>query len=376
MPPPTDILFAHLGDLTASSRALRQLRALAADGFRVTALGTGPLASPESIPDAVTAHTVAVGTGSGPRWFWSAHRAFARAVAAHPARVYLASDLFVLPALARAARRGGARLVFDSRELYAALDQSAGRPHVAAVWSAVERRFIRQADVVLTVGDAIADRLADRYGIARPVVLYNAPEGARPTRTDALQRLLGVPDDGRTLVLYAGLFRAGRGLHTLLSAAEQVDRVRVVLIGRGDRGDALREHAARLGDRAFVHPFVPPDRLPPLEASADVGACLYEPLTESLRLSLPNKLFEYLSAGLPVVASPLPELRRVVEAHRVGVLADPADPRAVADALRHLAEPAVRAAYAANTGDALAAFSWTHGAPRFLRSIRPLLPSR
>ena len=331
---------------------------------------------PDALPSGVTVQTVDPPAGAGPRWFWRSHRLIGGAAQRVAARIYFASDLYVLPGLARAARMHDARLAFDSRELYAALDQSAGRPHVAAVWSAVERRYIRRADAVFTVGDAIAERLRTRYTIERPVVLYNAPEGPRPARTDALARRLGLPDDGRTLVLYTGLFREGRGLETLLRAAGQVDAVRVVLIGEGSLDTRLHALAAPLGDRAVVHPFVPPDHLPPLVASADVGVCLIEPLTESLRLSLPNKLFEYLSAGLPVLASPLPELRRVIDRYGVGLLADPSDEDAVASALRRLANPTVRAACSRHTDDALEPFRWDHGADRFLRTIRSLLPPR
>src|SRR5699024_314336 len=126
--------------------------------------------------DGLRARVLPTPAGRGPRFFWAAHRRFRAAALATPAALYLASDLYTLPALADAARRHGARLTFDSRELYAALDSSAGRPWVRAGWGAVERRYIGRADAVFTVNHAIAERLTRAYGIAPPVVLYNAPE--------------------------------------------------------------------------------------------------------------------------------------------------------------------------------------------------------
>ncbi|WP_243664052.1 glycosyltransferase, partial [Rhodothermus marinus] len=92
------------------------------------------------------------------------------------ARVYHASDLYVLPALAAAARRHGGRLVFDARERYPYVAGTAGRPFRQHFWKLVERRYIHRADLVLTVSDGIADHLVRDYGIAPPLVLYNAPE--------------------------------------------------------------------------------------------------------------------------------------------------------------------------------------------------------
>ena len=222
-------MFALVGDVTGSSRALRQLRELGAMGLRVTVLQTAPPRAPaafEGSDEAPVTIRVLPAAGSGPGAFWRAHRAVLDAARETPAALWLASDLYTLPALAAAARQRGGALVYDSRELYAALDSSHRRPWVSAVWRAVERRHVRRADAVLTVGDAIADRLARTYGIARPTVLYNAPEPtARPDRA-ALAAALGLPDDGRLVVLYQGLFRPGRGLPALVRVRPRAARDR------------------------------------------------------------------------------------------------------------------------------------------------------
>ncbi len=371
---PRSVVFALLGDVTGSSRALRQLRAMADAGLAVTVTQTASPRDPGALPDGVTAQVLPVPPGGGPKAFWHAHRAVRSAAMRHPAGLYWASDLYTLPALAAAAQRHGGALAYDSRELYAGLDSAHGRPWVGTAWGTLERWVAPRADAVVTVGDAIADRLADRYGIPRPTVLYNAPEvPAAPSDRTALRRALSLPADGRMVVLYQGLFRDGRGLPALVEATRAVEGVRLVLIGEGTLADSVAEAGKDLGDRLVVHPFVPPDRLAALTPGADLGACLIEPLTESLRLSLPNKLFEYLAAGVPVLASPLPEIRAVV-GQGVGVLADPRDAGAVAAALRTALAPRLRARWAAAAPAVLAPYTWNEGRRTFRALLDRLLP--
>ncbi len=375
------VLFALVGDVRRSSRALRQLRALRAVDASVEVLTLGPpprgpfLAEGLPLGPGLRVRALDRPPGHGPRFFWGAHRRFRTTAVATPAAVYLASDLYTLPGLADAAEQHGGRVVFDSRELYAHLDSSAGRPWVRAVWGAVERRAIRRADVVFTVNRSIAERLARTYGIAPPTVLHNAPEARPVPASGRLRAALGLAPD-RPIVLYQGLLREGRGLPQLIAAMEAVPEAVLAVIGEGPMEEALRRQAAPLGDRVRFLGFILPDDLPAYTADADLGALLIEPRTESLRLALPNKLFEYLSAGVPVLASPGPEMRRVVETFDVGLVADPDDPHALTAALRRgLTDEPARARWRSHAPRALAAHAWEPDAERFQQTILDLLPA-
>lgn len=369
------IVFAYLGDPSASSRALRQLRVLAETDAHLCIVGFGPRLRPRTLPDAADWIPLAMPDARGPRLFWDAHRVLTRALTDRPAEIYHASDLYVLPALASAAQRHDASLIYDAREWYAGLDSAFRRPWVGWIWASVEQRYAPRCDRVLTVNDAIADRLAAERGIPRPTVVRNVAERAERRPTGALRARLGVPGD-RPLALYQGLFRTGRGLHALVDAMADVPEADLVLIGEGDQEDSLRALAAdRLPGRAHFVAFTPPDALRALTPDADVGVIIAEPLTESLRMGLPNKLFEYAEAGLPVLAgNGIEPLRAIIERTGAGETVDPTDRPALVAALRRmLLEDAARERYRTGLASLQAEFTPERETAAFLDAYAPLL---
>jgi glycogen synthase len=363
---PPRIVFALVGDVRGSTRALRQLRWLAEAGYPVDVLTFGPPAEPGVVATSIRLHVLERPAGGGPRFFWRAHRIFRAAARSLRADVYHASDLYTLPALAAAARAHGGRLVYDSRELYPHVDATAGKPWARWAWAAVERTHIRRCDAVLTVNPSIAERLARSYGIEDPVVVYNLAVRQAPPGGEALRQRLGIAA-GRPIVLYQGLLRAGRGIEALLTAMTSVPEADLVLVGDGPMRSHAEELAARSGGHHHVLPFTPPDELLPLTASADVGVCILEPVSESVRLALPNKLFEYLGAGLPVVVSDMPEMRRVVETFDVGLVVPHDDSQVLAAALRRaLTDTESRVRWRANIPRVFETFDPEEDRRRFL----------
>ncbi len=378
MPPlfSADVLFCLTGDARRNSRALRQLRALAGAGLRVAAGCLGPDPGLRRTPEGIALHVLAPPGGRGPLFFAAVHRLFAALAAQYTARVYHASDLYTLNALAGAARRRQARLVYDARELYPHVAATTGRPWVRAFWRWAEGRAIGRADQVFTVSPSIADHLAAAYGIRRPVVTLNAPPFQRPAPSDRLRARLGLPA-GVPLLLHQGQMQRRRGGEALLAAMQRLDRETLIFMGGGPLRPALEQRARRLGLAArvrFLDPE-PPDALLAATASADVGITLLEDTCLNHRYALPNKLFEYLMAGLPVLASDLPEMRALVEGYGAGRLVRPdAGPEVLAEALHALAtDEAARAAWKAGAARAAADLNWETQQTGFLRAYHTLL---
>jgi glycosyltransferase involved in cell wall biosynthesis len=226
-----------------------------------------------------------------------------------------ANDLDTLSAAYLLARESGSRLVYDAHELYA--DFEPDPPRLArAVLARVERTLARRAEAVVTVSEPIADELRRRLGV-EPIVVLNAPELDARDPPELQQ--------GPLRAIYQGAFGTGRPLDDLLAAIRLAPSVRLTLrVNRSTREQLERELPPDLADRVEVEDPLPPERVIDGLHGHHAGLLFDRPLTRNAELSSPNKLFEYLMAGLAVVAPRLPGLRWIEE-ERLGLLAAPGD---------------------------------------------------
>ena len=238
--------------------------------------------------------------------------------------------------------RLGGKLVYDARDLYAEAGTLARLPTPARYFMGlVERRWARAADRVLTVNDALADLLADRLGGERPLVVMNTslPHTAEDPRPRHFHERLNLAA-GTPIVLYHGGFSPGRGIPELIAAMADVPDAHLVLLGYGRLMGDLQARALRqdMAGRLSILPAVAPAELLDWVASADVVAIPIQGDTLNHRLATPNKLFEALAAGVPVVASDLPGMAPIVRELDAGVLVDPSRPADIAAGIRTLLE--------------------------------------
>jgi len=267
----------------------------------------------------------------------------AAALAAPAADVYHGHDLTALPAAIEAARRHpNAAVIYDSHELFLDAGIEARQPWFArTLLRRFERRLVREVDAVITVNESISKRLQQRYAAPPATIVRNAPprQPVRTVRPDLLRPSAGIPP-GAPVVLYHGGFQRDRGLEILAEAMidRRLDDAHLVLLGFGPLEASLRALAGepRFGSRIHVLPAVSPDELLDRVASADVSAMPNQPRTENERLSTPNKLFESIAVGTPVVSSDFPERRAIViddPDGPLGAVCDPTRPERVGAAL-------------------------------------------
>jgi glycosyltransferase involved in cell wall biosynthesis len=224
-----------------------------------------------------------------------------------------------------------ARVIYDSHELWA--DRN-GRWEWRPWLVASEALFVRVAQETLTASPGYAQALARRYRIAPPTVVRNIPDVRHTKAREPRQP---------PWVVYVGGLMPGRGLEQTIDALALTEALSVRMIGPGAAGyrTALAERARAAGvmGRVRIEPAVPPASVPALLGEALAGLCLIQPVCRSYELTLPNKLFEYAAAGVPVLVSDLPVIAAVVRDNGLGEVVPPEDPRGIAAGLERLREP-------------------------------------
>jgi glycosyltransferase involved in cell wall biosynthesis len=257
-------------------------------------------------------------------WFvWGLIRARPHVVHAHDAAMLLPG--FV------GARLLGVPLVYDSHELATSV------PYRERAWAwfvtVIERLVVPRCAAVITVSDGISQRLRARYRLpVNPTVVRNVCE-LEVRGAGGLRRRMQL-DAHAPLVLHQGAPAPARGCEVLIAAIARLADVHLAFLGDPEPGygerlrELLAEHSVE--DRVALLPSVPLSELLAHTAEADVGVTLLQDTCENHRLALPNKLFEYIAAGVPVVASALEETQRVVDHYGVGWCVAPGDPEALA----------------------------------------------
>lgn len=251
------------------------------------------------------------------------------------ADIYHAHDFEMLPAAFLAAKLRKAKLVYDSHELW--IEQRPDFPPLfKKVVMFVEGRLVKRTDVIITVNESIANELKNRYKLKeKPMILHNfTPKKTGATKLPAKQ------ESDPIIVLYHGGYMKDRGLEELIKAFEHVNgNVVLHLRGFGPIEEELRNIAKDLIKAGKVV-FCPPVSMRELVTaaqSADIGIIPYKPTCLNNLYSFPNKLSEYLMAGLAVCASDIPEIARLNQQVHFGALFDPFNPESIAAAINELA---------------------------------------
>ena len=397
----THVLMLVTSNLLHDNRVRREAETLAAAGYRVTVVShIRPTDIPRlgwdgaDKPTAVAAPPPAWDTATGWQraaghavdlWRWGGSGALLTAASDHRADVVHAHDLDTLPAAAALARRWHAPLVYDAHELF--VDQMTLGPATARVswpnrikqalaqrnYARLERGLIGQAAAVITVSQSIVVELADRYHIPPPTLVLNTPRYQDlAAGSSYLRQRLGLRADQRIVLLQGAVLPDRHLLELVQAMALLPETVVLTFLGfnLGTFQEPIRQEIARLGlqARVFLLDALPASQLLDATASADVGMILLAGHNKNDRFAMPNKLFEYMMAGLPFVASDWPEIGRVARATGAGLTVAQPTPAALAAAVNDILQAPERHAAMRAAGLAAAAgeYRWERQAQRLL----------
>jgi glycosyltransferase involved in cell wall biosynthesis len=343
-------------DVRSTIHVLRQIYYLSPH-FDLTVIGHGspdptwPMLTWHAIPEATRISKLArvLWYAAGWRipslyvaWYWRTarfRRAYAYALASGADAVH-ANDWQSLPIAIEVARRTGAQVVFHQHE-FAELEREDSRVWRLLVSPALRHilaRYTADAEVRIDTSITVCRPIAERYQRELnidPLVVYNAPtpvdllDRSRPTKAASIR------------LIHHGYAQRSRGIERMIEALALADRrftLDLMLMG-DDAGyvRSLRRLAAQLAPgRVFFRDAVRPQDIVRTVAEYDIGLCVIQPRTYNTLMMLPNKLFEYVQAGLAVCVGPSPAMVDVVQHHKVGVCSPGFEPEAVAATLNQL----------------------------------------
>jgi glycosyltransferase involved in cell wall biosynthesis len=278
----------------------------------------------------------------------------------HKADVLLANDLDTLYAnhWARKFKRN-CRLVYDSHEYFTGVPELMQRPKIQQIWQWIEKKTLPKVDAMYTVNQSIADLYEKQYSISVKVVRnisdFNLPKTLK-TRAQ-----LGLPEDKRIVIMQGAGINVDRGAEEMIEAIQLIENTVLIFVGDGDVIPMLKERVSQnnwqekvlfFGKRSY-------NELMNFTMLSDVGVSLDKDTNINYRFSLPNKLFDFIHAGIPAVVSNLKEVAHIVNTYEVGLVTESHEINEIAAKVRRvLTDKVLRDRLVENTKIAAEELNW------------------
>ncbi len=306
------IAMAVTNDMSADRRVMRHVATLREAGHEVVVV-CRESDKHQYVADGIMLERIAVKHNRGWRFYAEYNIALGRKLQKMDADVLWANDTDTL--LGCWMGRKGRRLVMDVHEIFPEVPEIIHKKMVKWVWATIERLLMPKCDVLLTVNRSLADYYKRKLGVEMKVV-RNLSE---TTTADTCNQDT-FSDFKSPILLYQGCVNVGRGVDWAIDSLEWLPECTLVVAGRGDLLTEMKAYAASKSwaDRIHFLGHVPPERLTALTTKASVGLVMLEDMGMSYHYALPNRVGDFVAAGVPMVVSDLPEMANVVRRFGVG----------------------------------------------------------
>jgi len=251
------------------------------------------------------------------------------------ADIFLSNDLDTLPANFLASKIRKKKLVYDSHEYFTEVPELVNRPKVKRIWERIEKYILPKIKNAYTVCGSIADAYKEKYGVEMKII-RNVPECNKqiiPIETDYLKAL-----SQQVIILYQGAVNMGRGIEEVIEAMQYVENACFVIVGDGDVMKDAKKMVSKfyLKHKVFFIGKVPIDELVAYTQKATIGISLEKNIGLNYYYALPNKLFDYINANVPVLASRLPEIEKIVKTYDIGCFIENHNPEHIAEKINFM----------------------------------------
>ena len=227
------------------------------------------------------------------------------------------ADLYSLPTISNSNK---VLKIYDSREIYSKLSTLNQHKLKQRIITWIEKWYIRQTDVIVTSGKLDSEYLKQFYCLTQPIYeVFNYPPKKEFIASNVIREKFNIPQE-KIIQLYQGVLLPGRGIIPVINATAKNEQLVFVILGDGPAKKDFINYTEKIGvsDRVKFLGNVDYDSLHQWTCAADIGMCNIEPISFSYQLALPNKLFEYIQAELPVIITDLPALKEIVNELKCG----------------------------------------------------------
>lgn len=271
-----------------------------------------------------------------------------------------AADLYSLSAAKNIKMKTGANLTYDSREIYSQLNSLRDRPFSKKMIELKEKYLVTYVDRIIVTAKEDKDYLKKHFTHSIPYsIIKNLPSKREIKTGDLLREKFKIPTEN-LILLYQGWVLEGRYLDKAINVMKKLNDVTLVIIGNGEYLEPLKKLVAdnKLEENVIFTGLIPYDNLYDYTISADVGLVLFENTSISYQNALPNKLFEFIQAGLPVITSNQKTITEIVTPNNIGLILEELTETNLVNSVEKMKSSQIRQEYSENINNIRTDYSY------------------